>query len=141
MTRIWDTAVPVLKDDAETARRAPWWAILPTVAALTLVGVLYVRQRILGVPVPTKPLTGEVMHADGVIHFAWNEFKDEKIQAHIQVAENRSFDWIAFESRGTGKALKRRRILKPETTYYWRMRAIRDDKPSPWSTPLRFHTK
>jgi len=132
----------VLADDAATSDRAPWWIIVPALVLALAVGVLYVRQRFLLIPVPTRPLTGDVVDTRRMVGFTWNKMSDAPTVYRLQVADSRTFKRIVFETRIRDKnEIKQRDIVEPRRRYYWRMCAIRDGKASPWTRTIRFSSE
>ncbi|MCE9616413.1 MAG: hypothetical protein K8T26_19240 [Lentisphaerae bacterium] len=120
--------------------RGPWVMILPAVIGLVWMVTLYVRQAVYDVPVPTKPLPGDVVPASG-LDLLWNESADGAAEARVQVATDRRFRNIVFEERCACFSLRRTVPLIPGATYYWRVQRVRPGHTSPWTLPVRFEVE
>ena len=132
----------ILADDAATSSRVPLWVMVPALVLALSVGVLYVRQRVLRIPVPTRPLTGDVLDTAHMVAFTWNKMEDAPTVYRIQVAQDRGFKRIVFETRVRDvNQIKQKNIVEPSRRYYWRICAIRDGRATPWTRKIRFGTK
>ena len=134
--------LPILADDDDTPRRTTLWAMLPALAAAVAIGILCYRQVVLGVPVPVIPLSGDVV-AGPEMHLEWNKFSDEDTVAHVQlVVDDPTFTTPYFETMvPNAYRIIRPNVLKPHSTYYWRMRTVRNGRSSPWTRTIRFRTE
>jgi len=113
--------------------------MLPAVACLCLLAVLLVRQGVLHVPVPTRPLAGEV-HRGPVLRPSWNPVAEGAV--HIQMCRDRACREVVFETRASGRwFLTTPPVFTEPGTYYWRMRSIRGGKSSPWTRGIRFRVE
>lgn len=112
--------------------------VVPAVIGILWMATLYVRQAVRDIPVPTKPLDGDVVAAD-VLDLLWSEGQGDRVGAHVQVALDRRFEKIIFEERcDSCFNLRRNAVLVPGGTYYWRVQRVRDGKASPWTKPIEF---
>ena len=136
------STVPVLRDDGKECRTCPWWAVVPALVVLLWIGSLYYNQAIRGVPVPTKPLSGDTV-PDLNLYLSWNPLVSSKTVIRVQLFEDAgSGKKAVLDKRTSGTdRLKIRRFLKPGTKYYWRMRCIEDGIPGGWTRMISFRTR
>ena len=109
---------------------------IPILACIAVIAYLLLRQGVQGVPVPTRPLEGEV-HSGPTVRLCWNPTGHEDVE--VQVGEDRRFGKILCEQRvqDTWFSLTPAVFVQPGR-YYWRMRHIKIDGPGPWTRAIRF---
>ncbi len=132
----------VLADDAPAPRLAPAWLLLPALCAVLYIGALYYLQGVQCVPVPTRPLSGDVVDSHTALALSWNALRDRGTEYRLQVSDGeRTFEGRVFDTRVTDMAeLKLPNLLEPGHTYYWRMCTIRNGHASPWTRSIRFRS-
>ncbi len=136
------SGMAIFADDDVTSRPAPVWFIVPFAIALAWVGVTYYRQKLLHVPVPSRPAPGAVVDARSQVGFTWTLIPNKDVSYHIQVATDRKFRRIVFETKVKNiPQIKHPGMVKPGSRYYWRLRTIVDGKRSPWTGTIKFTTE
>ena len=116
-----------------------WIVLPPALAMILLVGVLF-RQLALGLPVPTRPLPGEVAHGRNVM-FAWNAAPEAAMQ--VQMGPVRSFNQVLYaKTTNPGVThIRARGIFDAPGEYFWRVRAIHNGSPGRWTRPIKFRVE
>ena len=121
----------------QTGTEGTRWIVLPSVIGVVLLAAVLFRQTALGLPVPTRPLPGEVAHGRNVM-FAWNAVPGAAVQ--VQMGSDRSFSSIMYSTNTNDKVTYSRayRIFTEPGEYYWRMRHVRKGRPGSWTRPIKF---
>jgi hypothetical protein len=124
------------------SQRAPWWFMIPLIIAMICVAVLYYRQAVLQVPIPARPLSGATVDSRRQVGFTWTRIPKKSANYHIQIAADRSFKKMMYETRVKDQhEIKPRGIFDPGRSYYWRLQATVNGKTSPWTRKMRFRAE
>ena len=138
-----DTAgVPASIDvQAEDQTKGNWWMIAPAALGIIVLLSSNYRQRIQHVPIPTLPLTGDIVNGTD-LRLAWNELPPGKkgVQVQVSKGDKRFSGPIIDTTVSKGWNMGKRGVLEPGQTYYWRMRSMGKGNPSPWTRAIRFTT-
>lgn len=131
-------ADPAPPASGKAARRRHIRLIAPALAGLVFLAALNARQRVQGCPVPTGPLTGDVVRTPRVV-LTWNPLTPAQDPVHIQIGRgDRRFGNVVLDIRGSGWYYATQPgLLEPGETYYWRIRRV-GERVSPWSRAIRF---
>jgi hypothetical protein len=140
----WFRRVTVIfaEEGTDSSQRAPWWFLIPFIVAVAAVALLYYRQRVLLVPVPARPLSGAIVDSRRQVGFTWTRIPEKSANYHIQIAADRGFKKMMYETRVKDQhEIKPRGIFDPGRSYYWRLQAIVDGKTSPWTRKMWFRAE
>ncbi len=125
--------------------------LLPSLLALSFLTFLVIRESVFKVPVPIRPLRGDVTDTD--IYLYWNPVRGEEVSYHAQLAADRpdftnplyewgeEHNWERARVRTGQLRVARRRALSPGNAYFWRVRSVVDGRPRPWSRSIPFRTR
>ena len=109
---------------------------------MAAVALLYYRQRVQLVPVPARPLSGAIVDSHRQVGFTWTRIPKQSSEYHIQIAADRGFKKMMYETRVTDQnEIKPRGIFESGHTYYWHLQSIVAGKASPWTRTMRFRTE
>jgi len=113
------------------------WIVVPCALGVALLVAVLFRQSALGLPVPTRPLPGEVAHGRNVM-FAWNAIPEASMQ--VQMGPDRSFRQVLYtKTTNPGVTnIRARGIFDSPGEYFWRVRAIHNGSPGSWTRPIKF---
>ncbi len=127
------------EEGTDNSPRAPWWFLIPLIVAMACVAMLYYRQQVLLVPVPARPLSGATVDSRRQVGFTWTRIPGKLASYHIQIAADRSFKKMMYETRVKDQhEIKPRGIFEPGKSYYWRLQSVMDGKTSPWTRKMWF---
>ena len=87
------------EEGTNSSQRAPWWFLIPLIVSMAAVAMLYYRQQVLLVPVPARPLTGAVVDSRRQVGFTWTRIPKTSANYHIQIAADRRFKRMMYETR------------------------------------------
>lgn len=134
---------PVFAEEGvESSARARWWFLVPLVVAVVAVAILYYRQQVLLIPIPARPLSGSVVDSRHQVGFTWTRLQKKSTQYHIQIAADRGFRRMLYETRVQDlNEIKPSGIFGSGHHYYWRLQSIVAGKTSPWTRTMKFRTE
>ena len=137
------SVAPILAEEGtDKSQRAPWWFLIPLIVLMVAVALLYYRQRVLLVPVPARPLSGATVDSRRQVGFTWTRIPEKSASYHIQIAADRSFKKMMYETRVKDQhEIKPSGIFEPGKSYYWRLQAIVGGEPTPWTRTMRFRAE
>lgn len=130
--------IGALFDGGENDRgRCPLLMLLPALGLLALLARLLVLEGIYRIPVPIKPLDGERTGTD--LHLYWNRLPGEA--AYDVEVDGSSPEFRDLVYRWSGlrdDKVKLRAAFPGGGEFYWRVRAVEEGVPGPWSRSVRF---
>ena len=130
------------EEGADNSAPAPWWFLVPLTVAVVAVAILYYRQQVLLIPIPARPLSGAVVDSRRQVGFTWTRIPKKSADYHIQIAADRGFKRMMYETRVTDQnEIKPSGIFESGESYYWRLQSIVDGNPTPWTRTIRFRTE
>lgn len=116
-------------------RGSRWLLFLPVFGICVLLVVL-TRQTVMGLPIATRPLPGEMVHGQHLM-LAWNAVPGARV--HVQLGADRSFKTFIYEHEYEKITHTRLRDkFDAPGVYYWRMRIIRNGRAGSWIRPIKF---
>jgi hypothetical protein len=101
-------------------------------------GELCIGTNSIGVPIPLAPANNSINQPLNVT-ISWSKFMAGELY-DIQISKNQNFDTLFFETTNLRDTFFVLRNLEAGTTYYWRVRGVRTDCISSWSTTQKFTT-
>ncbi len=130
--------IGALFDRGENDRgRHPLLMLLPALGLLAILARLLVLEGLYRVPVPIKPLDGERTGTD--LHLYWNRLPGEAAY-DVEVDESSpEFRDLVYRWSGLrDDKVKLRAACPGGGEFYWRVRAVEEGVPGPWSRAVRF---
>jgi len=112
--------------------------ILPFVALAGLLGLLYVSQAVLKIPVPISPQPDAEM-SGRTIRLTWNPIPGDDVMYDVQIArDGPEFQDLLFEKYDIEEHRSPRIAVPKGSTYYWRVRSKSNGKAHGWCDPIVF---
>ncbi len=101
-------------------------------------GEFCIGTNSIGIPIPVNPPDNAINQPLNAT-ISWRKYIAGE-SYHIQVSKNQNFDTLFLEATNIRDTFLVLRNLEAGTTYYWRVRGVRPNCISSWSTTQKFTT-
>jgi len=123
----------IFADDYEKPMSKYKFCLLLSILLISYLLILFIREEIFLLPVAITPLDGTKENSTSVV-FRWNPIANKNVTYDFQLYEkNSGFKKLLYDVKQLKKTKFRVTGLKPNQSYYWRIRSHWKGKIYSWS--------